>query len=393
MNKIINIFSLPFFTNKKYITTIWCLIAIVSSLKQFSSGNPYKYNNYLIYKNVFFHSINKLSLFSAYPIEYYDHNYYGPLFGVLIAPFALMPDWLGMILWCLFSTVFLIWAINKLPLKEDKINLILWICAHEFLTSILSFQFNVLLTGLILLSFAFILEKKEFWAALFIIVGIYVKLYGIVGLAFFFFSKNKLKFILSLLFWAIILFVLPMLISSPEFIIAAYKEWFGRLIVKNTENITLNSMQDISIMGIFRKIFHNPNIPNTPFLIFGILLFGATYIKIKFYFQKHFQLLLLSSVLIFTVIFSSSSESPTYIIAFLGVAVWFVIQPRPYSKTTLILFIFALLITSFSPSDIIPEFFRENFIKPYALKALPCVLIWFKIIYEILAIKKKPLIA
>jgi membrane-associated HD superfamily phosphohydrolase len=184
-----------------------------------------------------------------------------------------------------------------------------------------------------------------------------------------------------------------MLISSPEFIIATYKEWFGRLIVKNTENVTLDSMQDISIMGIFRRLFHNPHIPNTPFIIFGILLFGASYLKIKSYFQKHYQLLLLSSVLIFTVIFSSSSESPTYIIAFLGVAVWFVIQPRPYSKTTLILFIIALLITSFSPSDIIPEFFRENFIKPYALKALPCVLIWFKIIYEILAIKKEPLIA
>jgi hypothetical protein len=92
-------------------------------------------------------------------------------------------------------------------------------------------------------------------------------------------------------------------------------------------------------------------------------------------------------VLIFTVIFSTGSESPTYIIAFVGVAIWFVIQPIPISKFYIFLFIFALVLTSLSPSDLIPKFLRENYIRPYALKALPCVLIWFSIIYEMLTQK------
>jgi hypothetical protein len=147
-------------------------------------------------------------------------------------------------------------------------------------------------------------------------------------------------------------------------------------------------MQDISFMGMFRRLLHNPQLPNLPFLLFGLIGFGLPYLKFDFYNSDKFRLLLLSSVLIFTVIFSSGSESPTYIIAFVGVAIWFIIKEESYSKLDVFLFVFALILTSLSPSDLIPRFLRENYIKPYALKALPCVLIWFKIIYEMLLLKQ-----
>lgn len=31
-----------------------------------------------------------------------------------------------------------------------------------------------------------------------------------------------------------------------------------------------------------------------------------------------------------------------------------------------------------------PAFIRKNYVQPYALKALPCVLIWFKLVYEMM---------
>ncbi len=387
LQKFLTIFNKPFFKDKKYITIIWFLMAIVSSVKQFLTHDTFKYNNYLIYKNVFFHTINKICLYAEYPAEYFDHNHYGPIFSIIIAPFAVLPDWLGMTLWSIFNTAILIWAINKLPLKSNQINLILWICAHEFLTTILSFQFNPIMAGIIVLSFVFISTRKDIWSAMVIILGMFVKLYGIVGLAFFFFSKHKVKFITALICWSIVFFILPMLISSPEYILQTYQEWFDRLIVKNSENASLVSMQDISFMGMFRRILQNPNLSNLPFLLFGIICFGLPYLKISFYKTQQFQLLLLSSVLIFTVIFSSGSESPTYIIAMVGVAIWFVIKEKPVSKFDIFLLFFAIILTSFSPSDLIPKFIRENYIRPYALKALPCVLIWFKIIYEMMTLK------
>jgi hypothetical protein len=239
------------------------------------------------------------------------------------------------------------------------------------------------MTSIIILSYVLIEKEKDFWSACLIILGAFIKLYGIVGLAFFFFSKNKMKFIGSLAFWSVVFFVLPMAISSPEFIINSYSEWFARLLEKNNENGSFDSMQDISIMGLFKKILNMPNLSNLLFLIPGIVLFGLPYLRFNMFSNKKFQLLLLSSVLIFTVIFSSGSESPTYIIAFAGVAIWFIIQEEK-TKWTWFLFIFALLLTSFSPSDLFPKYIKETYIKPYSLKALPCVLIWFQITYELI---------
>ena len=372
------------FNNRKLIISIWVLLAFVSAIKQYLRGNN---NNYHIFKNVFYHTLEQKSLYATYPDLYFDHNHYGPIFSLFIAPFAILPDAVGMVLWCVFNAVVLVYAISQIKLESNKINLILWICAHEFLTAILGQQFNPIMTSIIILSYVLIEKEKDFWSACLIILGTFIKLYGIVGLAFFFFSKNKLKFIGSLAIWSVIFFVLPMAISSPDFIINSYSEWFARLVEKNNENASLTSMQDISIMGMFRKVLDMPHLSNLLFLLPGILLFGLPYLRFSMFSNKKFQLLLLSSVLIFTVIFSSGSESPTYIIAFAGVAIWFVIQEEK-TKWTWFLFIFAMVLTSFSPSDLIPKFLRETYVKPYALKALPCILIWFQIIYELLTLKK-----
>ena len=386
IKKISTFFNLSFFNNRLIIISLWLIIALLSVLVKLDINDI---NNYKIFKNVFYHTINKLPLYKEYPLEYFDHNHYGPIFSIVIAPFAMLPDYIGIPLWSLFNAGILAWAITQLPLKSSQINAILWICLHELLTTLLGLQFNPLMTAIIVLSFVYIEKAKDFWSAFFIVLGVFVKLYGIVGLAFFFFSKNKIKFILSLIFWSIVIFCLPMLLSSPEYIIQTYKEWFERLVEKNNENAGLNSYQDISLMGIVRRFFQDSSIPNLPFLISGIILFGLQYLRIKEYKEVSYRLMLLASVLIFTVIFSSGSESPTYIIAFVGVAIWFVIQPKPISNFYILLFIFALILTSLSPSDLIPKYLKDNFIRPYALKALPCVLIWFTIFYEMLRNKFK----
>jgi hypothetical protein len=137
-------------------------------------------------------------------------------------------------------------------------------------------------------------------------------------------------------------------------------------------------------MGMIKSIFQLKNLPNLVVLIPALLIFGLSYLKIKYRNNVQYQLLMLASVLIFTVIYSSGSESPTYIIAFIGVAIWFVNLQRPIRIFEWFLLIFALLITSFANSDVIPRYIRVNYIMPYALIALPCLMIWLKIIYEML---------
>ncbi|RYD77385.1 MAG: DUF2029 domain-containing protein, partial [Sphingobacteriales bacterium] len=349
-----------FLLQKQCVVILYILLAVIAGGKQYIH---HTFNNYAIFKYVYWHTVDLQNLYNNYP-EYLDSNHYGPVFSIFIAPFALLPDGLGMILWNVANVLILLRGIYSLPLSANKRSAIAWICAHETLTALFSFQFNIALTGFIILSFSYLLKKKEIQSAFFIAFGTLVKLYGIVGLAFFFFTKNKVKFIISGLAAFAILFVIPMVISSPSFILQSYQDWYNSLVHKNAINASLTSFQDISVMGMARRLSGNVHIPNGPFLIGGVLLFGLPYLRVKQYKHLAFRLMLLSSTLIFTVIFSSGSESPTYIIAFAGVAIWFILQQSPKKPWVIALFIFAFLLTSLSPTDIFPRAAKE-FIRLY----------------------------
>ncbi|MDY0906870.1 glycosyltransferase family 87 protein [Pedobacter sp. CFBP9032] len=364
---------------KQVIFAVYILLAIIASSKQYLH---HSYNNYLIFKYVYWHTVDLQNLYSNYA-AYNDSNHYGIVFSLLIAPFALLPDGLAMFLWNIVNVLVLLWGIYSLPISLHKRTIVAWICAHETLTALFSFQFNIALTGLMLLSFSYLIKKEEIKSAFFIALGTLIKLYGIVGLAFFFFTRQKLRFILAGLGAFLILFLLPMTISSPSFVIQSYADWYQSLVHKNTANASLTSFQDISIMGMCRRISGNINIPNGPFLLSGLVLFALPYFRIKQYKYLAFRLMLLASTLIFTVIFSSGSESPTYIIAFAGVAIWFIVQQDPKRTWIIALFIFAFVLTSLSPTDILPRAVKD-FIRLYSLKALPCVIIWITIVYQML---------
>ena len=159
MNKIRSFFTLPFFTQRKYIIGIWILAAIVTSLKQYLRDD---FNNYKIFAYVYRHTVQQLPLYLEYPTQYFDSNHYGPFFSVIIGPFAILPDGVGIVLWNLFNTTLLIFGVFKLPIKEIYKVAIAWIITNEMITALLSVQFNVGLTGLLLLGFVFLEKQKLF---------------------------------------------------------------------------------------------------------------------------------------------------------------------------------------------------------------------------------------
>lgn len=368
--------------NPKYIFGVYLIISVVTAISKYLRGD-YAINNYLIFKNVFFNTVSQKNLFIHYPDLYFDLNHYGVFFSALIAPFALMPDWLGISLWNVTNTFIFVYGIYKLPFSDSKKAVFGLLCLQEYITAALSLQFNVALTGLLLLSATSIYERKEVQSATAILIGIFVKIYGIVGLTQFLFIKNKAKFILSGLVIAVIFFALPMAYSSPAFVIQSYTDWFQSIVEKNSENQVLGNMQDISLMGFFRRILGDASISNLVFLAVGLPLFAAPYIRIGQYKHYAFQLMILASSLLFLVLFSSSSESPTYIIAVVGVLIWFFLQ-KERTPVIIGLLVFVMIFTCFSTSDLFPKFVKENYIIKYSLKAVPCIIVWLRVTFELL---------
>ncbi|MET3535221.1 glycosyltransferase family 87 protein [Chryseobacterium limigenitum] len=368
--------------NPKYIFGVYLIISVVTAISKYFRGD-YAINNYLIFKNVFLNTIHQKNLFIHYPDLYFDLNHYGIFFSALIAPFAMMPNWLGISLWNVANTFIFVYAIYKLPFSDSKKAIFALLCLQEYITAALSLQFNVALTGLLLLSATYIYERKEVKSVTAILIGIFVKIYGIVGLSQFFFIKNKIKFILSGLVIAVLFFALPMAYSSPQFVIQSYADWFHSIVEKNNENQVLGNMQDISLMGFFRRILGDASISNLVFLAVGLPLFAAPYIRIKQYKNYAFQLMILASTLLFLVLFSSSSESPTYIIAVTGVMLWFFLQ-KERTPFTIGLLVFVIIFTCFSSSDLFPKWVKNDYIIKYSLKAVPCIVVWLRVVYELL---------
>ena len=367
--------------NPKYIFGVYLIIAIVTAISKYFRGNAI--NNYLIFKFTYINTLLEKNLYLQYPEHFQDSNHYGIFFSALIALFALMPDWLGISLWNVANTLIFIYAIHKLPFSDGKKALFALLCLQEYITAALSLQFNIALVGLLMLSAIYIYEKKEVKSAASLMIGVFVKIYGVVGLSQFFFIKNKTKFIIAGIVIALLFFVFPMIYSSPEFVIQSYKDWSVSLAEKNGQNQSLNSYQDISLMGFVRRVLGDASISNLAFLAFGLPLFTLPYIRIKQYKNYAFQLMILASTLLFLVLFSSGSESPTYIIAVAGVMIWFFLQ-RERSPLVIAMLIFVIILTSFSPSDLFPKSIKVNYIVKYSLKSVPCIIVWFRVIYELM---------
>ena len=366
------------FYNERFAAILWLGLALATVIQNVVIRG--RFNNYLIFEGVFNHTLKQLPLFVAYPEEYADMNHYGVFFSTIIAPFALLPSAVGCTLWILANVAFLFWAIRQLPLSKGVIIGILLIAAHDMYTAAAMQQFNISVIALLVAAFVFIEKGKSHWATLFIVIGTLTKLYGIVGLAFFFFAKDKGRFIWSGLLWLALLFCLPMLYSSPEYVISQYHDWYISLSEKNGENMdtTHYNLQNLSFLGFLQRtrLFNN----NLIVIAIALVLFALPYLRIGQYKHLRFRLMFLASVSMFLCLFSTGTENSTYIIAYVGIGIWFMASPNENKALKITLLILAFL-ASLSPTDLFKPL-KEPYIIRYSLRAVPVALIWLTLIWE-----------
>ena len=190
------------------------------------------------------------------------------------------------------------------------------------------------------------------------------------------------------LFWGVVMFVAPMAVASPEYVVSQYYEWYVALVEKNADNINVlnGNMADlstnISLLGMVRRSTQIVTYSDLWLIIPGLIAFGIPYLRIGQYKYVAFRQALLASVLMFTVLFSTGSENSTYIIAFVGVALWYCCAPWQRTKWDIALMVIVFIISSLSPGDLFPKAIYRGLIQPYALKTLPVSLVWFKLCWE-----------
>ncbi len=376
----------PLWRSYGTIAVLWLLMCLIVSITKVYNSD----NNFMIFRGVWNHTVAQLPLFDHYPAEYDDMNHYGPFFALVIAPFAMMSRPVGLFFWLVALSAFLYVSVRRSNLTRYQQLFVLWFCTHELLNALFMQQYNIGIAAGVMFSYYFIEKERDFWAAFFIMLGTFIKLYGIVGLAFFFFSRHKLRFVGALLFWAAVMFVAPMAVAPPEYVVQQYVEWYVALVEKNADNINELAgdmaalSTNISLLGIVRRTTRILTYSDLWLIVPGLILFALPYLRLSQYRYVAFRQAWLASVLMFCVLFSTGSENSTYIIAFVGVAVWYCCVPWQRSRWDVALMVLVFIISSLSPGDLFPKAIYRGLIQPYALKALPVSIVWFRLCYEML---------
>lgn len=380
-SKIEKFFQQPWLSDYRTLAVLWGLLTLFCIYKIVHGGHP-DYD-YLIFTHSFDHAWANMPL---YPLYEEDTNYflYGPTFAALIAPFAWMPDWVGQVIWELFITFFLFFTIRISWLTKYQQIFIFWFCIQEVLNCVLDAELNTLVVSGIMLSFLLVEKEKDQWATFFIAMGTMTKLFGVAGLLFFFFSKHKGRFVWTWVVWMVVFAALPMLVFGFDYTCNEYVEWMKALAVKNDHNLLFETKQNISLLGLVRNFSGCTTYSDIWVFAPCALLFFAPMLRTKQYRYIAFRETMLSSTLICICILSTSTEAYGYIIAMLGVVIWYTAAPWKRGKWAIALMVFAFVLTSLTSTDIFPKDFRMVIMPRYALKALPVSLIWFVEMWELL---------
>jgi hypothetical protein len=381
--------------NPRFVFGVYILLALGATLQSYF-GNPTSfnnleytaYNNYLIFKQSFFHLIEGKDLFILYPDEHWDLYKYSPTFSLMMAPLAILPDVIGLFIWNLLNALVLFFGIKKLQIpvrfkgidSEKIYSFILLFVGLELMTSLQNEQSNGLLAGLIILAFVF-LEKEKIWlGTLCIVLTFYIKIFGIVAFALFLVYPQKGKFILSSVVWMVVLGLLPAIFVGVDQLLFLYESW-GRMLGEDHA-----TSYGYSVMGWLQSWF-GLEVSKNVIVLLGVILFCLPLAKLRNYSSYEFRWRLLVSILIWVVIFNHKAESPTFVIAMSGVGVWYFFSEK--TRLNLVLVILAFVFTSLSPTDLFPRFLREQFVIPYVMKAVFCIFIWGKVIWEMWNVERE----
>jgi len=368
--------------NPTLVLSIYCLAAVIATLVKLAPG-PFEQNgfhyqplqNFAIFRNSFFHLIHHQDLYARFDAEQWDFYRYSPTFALLFAPFALLPYGLGAVLWNLLNALALWWAIRSLPIGVDRTKmLVLGFVSLSMLNSVSNAQSNALMAGLMLGAWNAQERKSPALSSFLIVLSVFVKLFGGFALLPCLLCQGRKRLLAFIVGWGAIMAALPLLAVPPAQLLALYHGWYA------TVQAFSEARLGLSVMGFLRAWFHL-EIPQIYVVLAGALILLAVALRGPRR-DPRFRLLAAASVLIFVTIFNYAAESPTFVLAVTGCALWYFFQARTPANLALLIAVF--LFTSLSSTDLVPRALRREFLETYVIKAIPCILVWIKLQHDLL---------
>jgi len=331
-------------------------------------------NNLSIFRSASLNLLAGRDLYAAHPEQHLDFYKYSPTFALLFAPLAYLPFALAFLCWSLLNGLLLWYALDRL-LPERQATIALALLYLEVLLALQYGQSNALVAALMILGFVAFEGRRQLGAALSITVGAAVKLFPLAGLSLAALYPRRLRFgaiAVGVLAAAV---VLPLVVIPPADLLAQYRSWHA-IEAKDT------LLRGYSLMHYVHS-WLGVNWPNWPQQAAGTaLLLLPLALRSDRWEALEFRRLFLCSLLVYSVLFNHASESPSFVVAYAGIVIWYVGSPPSPLRTALMAL--TLLVMVVHDVDVVPRWVKYDILVPYRIKGIPGLVAWFVMQWELL---------
>ncbi len=332
-------------------------------------------NNFRIFRSAFHHLVAGQDLYAAYPREHADLYKYSPTFAVLFAPFAMLPVVPAYFVWQVVSIIAVVVGMSR-QMTQREMTVALLIAWPSVVTDMQRAQTNTLCAGLMLIAWSCFEKREQLGATVSGAVGAFVKIFPLAAFAGLLLYPRKVRQLALISLVMALGVVLPLLVTSPSSLLMQYQSWL-RIETLDAVPVEYGRRGGGLYAGLMGglHVWFGVDWPHWPVQLAGVLIVLAPIVfRRDRWNDAHFRLQLIASLLIFAVLFNHQSESPSYVIAMLGVAVWYASSEKAVWRTALI--VFAMLLVNGGSSGILSRDLYQRFYLAYLLKTVPLVPIW-----------------
>ncbi len=278
-----------------------------------------EHGTFAIFRQSYVHLARNQDLYARYPQEQgsepRDRFKYSPSAAVLLSPLASFSYPVALLIWNLANVALLGYAVSRL-VHSDRIPLALTLLLPEVLVSIQSSSSNALVAGLMLLSVALIVERKQTRAAAAIIAGAALKLFPLALCAVAMTQRQWRRFTARVVLAAVVCLLLPLAVVGPSELAFQYRSWF---------DLEMHDAQDVvfglSVIRLIRT-YWSTSLGNWVFQGAGLVVLIAPLLHRARWVDRDFGIQLGCSTLLFCVLFNHQTERATLVVGAAGAVVW-----------------------------------------------------------------------
>jgi alpha-1,2-mannosyltransferase len=318
---------------------------------------------------------------AAEPLYSYTRGFvYSPLIAALFSPWALLPDWLGAIIWRLLTTAIFVvgifyWLKEELEIPRSNYWLVFLLILPLSIGNFNNGQVNPLIIGLLMV--AIVAARQSQWTISVVCLSLcaYLKIYPLaVGLLLLLVYPRQIGWRLALALF--LMGALSFFLQQPAYVLDQYKRWIG---TRATDDRRMNMDIAPRDFAMLLRAIHI-DLSSRTFLVLQLSAAVAAaavciYGRLKKWSKECLLLAVLNLGTCWMLLFGPATEDATYVMIAPPLALALVRTQKTSSRMKFLLYLsYLVLLTGFSISSFLR--LKKN---PYNMSVQPLSALLFLI--------------